>query len=143
MQFKPAGTDTYLIRLDPGEDIVNSIQELSRQLSINNAVIWGIGSIEQPTLAHYRLDHKKFSEQRLEGIFEIVSLQGNVGLFEGEPMAHIHLALSDESMQAFGGHLVKGVCSATVELVLRDLGTKYAKTHNADIGLNLWGLDNN
>src|SRR5690348_12885472 len=92
----------YIMRLEPGEDILESLQQWCHSQGIVNAIISGIGSIENPTLAHYRRDHKQFSEKTLSGIFEVTSLTGNVGLIDGEePLVHLHVSLSDEAMTAF------------------------------------------
>ncbi|HSX14918.1 MAG TPA: PPC domain-containing DNA-binding protein [Candidatus Saccharimonadales bacterium] len=134
--------ERYLIRLEPGDEIIETLQKWCRTQGIVNASIEGIGSVENPTLAHYRRDTKKFSEKQLRGIFEVVSLSGNVGLVDGdEPLVHLHATLSNEDMQALGGHVVEAVCSATGELVLTPLSTAFRKNYNEDIGLKVWDFD--
>jgi predicted DNA-binding protein with PD1-like motif len=132
--------DSYIIRLDPGDDILKSIGAACREHDIQNAEITGIGSVETPTLAHYRKDTQHFTEKTLEGIYEIISLLGNVGLVDGQPTAHCHVTISDAQMQPWAGHLKAGVCSATVELVVRQLDSAYSKAHDDAIGLKLWQL---
>ncbi|HWY79171.1 MAG TPA: hypothetical protein VNW29_02330 [Candidatus Sulfotelmatobacter sp.] len=44
--------------------------------------IAGIGSVDDPILAHYRVDTKKYSEKQLTGIFETASLLGTVAMYE-------------------------------------------------------------
>lgn len=134
--------DVYLMRLEPGEDFLQTLQQWCHGQHIVNAEVSGIGSIEDPTLAHYRRDHKQFSERKLSGIFEVTSLTGNIGLVDGEePLVHVHVALADPLMQAFGGHLVSGVCSATAELIIRPLPTQFRKNFNEVIGLKVWDFD--
>ncbi|MBW3538099.1 DNA-binding protein [Candidatus Parcubacteria bacterium] len=140
--MKLTGLDqsSYIIRLDPGEEITPSIEALCRQYAITNASISGIGSVESPTLAHYRMDKKKYHQERLEGVFEIASLTGNVALFEGKPLVHLHAVVSDEQMRTFGGHLVSGSCSAAVEIILQKFDSKYQKHFDDQIGLKVWDL---
>lgn len=134
--------EIYLMRLDPGDDILETIQQWSHGQKIVNAHITGIGSVEDPTLAHYRRDHKQFSERKMNGIYEVTSLIGNIGLIDGEePLVHIHVSLADSLMQAFGGHLVKGVCSGTTELVLTPLASEFRKNFDENIGLKVWDFD--
>jgi uncharacterized protein len=131
---------SYVIRLDPGDDIVAVIESFCSLQNINNAAVWGIGSIDDPTLAHYRIDTKKYTQKQLEGIYEITALMGNVAIYEGRPLAHVHVAISNEQMQGFGGHLVKGQVSAAAELVLRAYESSYEKALDEKIGLKLWQL---
>lgn len=130
-----------LIRLDPGEEILASLQQWCQDQNIANAIISGIGSVENPTLAHYRRDTKEFIEKRLPGIFEVPSISGNVAIVDGQPLVHLHVTLADAEMQAFGGHLVDGVCAATVELVVTPLPTKFTKDFDDKVGLKTWDFD--
>ncbi|OGH22218.1 MAG: hypothetical protein A3F31_01465 [Candidatus Levybacteria bacterium RIFCSPHIGHO2_12_FULL_38_12] len=140
MKFVKNSDSTFIIRLVRGEEILDSIERFCQNQNIKNAVFWGIGSIEDVILAHYRVDGKKFSEKKCEGIFEITSLIGNVSLFEQKPLVHPHISISNEQMEVFGGHLMTGKVSATVELVLQNLGSSYAKKMDEEIGLKLWDL---
>ena len=115
-------------------------KKFCQKLDIKNAEIIGIGSIENPTLAHYRVDTKKYREKTLNGIFELTSLVGTVAVFENKPLVHVHVSLSDEEMKAYGGHLVKGNVSATIEIVLVAFDTEFTKLHDDEIGLKLWNL---
>ena len=132
----------YLMRLDPGDDIPETIQAWCQGQKILNGVISGIGSIENPVLAHYRRDAKRFSQRKLAGIYEITSLNGNVGQVDGGlPLVHLHVSLANEQMSAFGGHLVSGDCSATAELVIEPLTTDFRKNFDESAGLKIWDFN--
>jgi predicted DNA-binding protein with PD1-like motif len=129
---------THALRLDPGDDIYGTLQQFCADNHIDNATVEGIGSVEGPTLAHYSIKTKEFADKHLDGVYEVTSLLGNVALVDGEPFGHLHITISDEGMQTFGGHLVSGVCSATLELVITDYPSHHWKSDNADIGLKIW-----
>ncbi|OGH11145.1 MAG: hypothetical protein A2857_04030 [Candidatus Levybacteria bacterium RIFCSPHIGHO2_01_FULL_36_15] len=130
----------YLIRLERGEEVNTAIKDFCSKNSIKNAVFSGIGSIENPTLAHYKVNNRKYSEKILMGIFELTNLTGNVGICENELLVHSHISISDDQMNSFGGHLVRSTVSATAEIFLTDLGTSFLKSYNKQIGLKLWDL---
>ena len=69
---------------------------------------------------------------------EITSLQGNVAWDGDEPVIHLHGTFSDESMQAFGGHIKELQVGGTCEILLHRW-YKDALTRQADpaTGLNL------
>src|SRR3990167_6962564 len=108
MFYSKVSADKYLIRLLKGEEINESVKKFCEKLDVKNAGIVGIGSIESPTLAHYRVETKKYKEKEMGGIFELTSLIGTVAVFEDEPLVHIHVTISDEDMNVLGGHLVSG-----------------------------------
>ena len=138
MTFGKVDDTKFLLRLEPGDEINTTIQTFCKEQQIANASISGIGSVENPTLAHYRLDTKKFSEKQLTGIFEVTSLLGTVALVEKEPLVHLHITVSDENMHVYAGHLMKGAVSATLEVVLTVLPSAFEKKFSEEIGLKLY-----
>ena len=137
MKYTNTQANAYIVRLEKGEEIVRTLTDFCREQKIENASIMGIGSIENPTLAHYKVDDKKYSEKVFTGVYEVTALLGNVMLSEGEPLIHPHITISDEHMQAFAGHLVKGTVSATLEVLITVYPSTISKTYDENIGLKL------
>jgi predicted DNA-binding protein with PD1-like motif len=101
----------HILRIDPGEDGLESIRRFLQEANIRQAVVLG----GYGTLAAYHLHwvtHNRIPTDnrfgRGEGGMELLSMSGLV--VEGEP--HIHIALSTPD-GAFGGHLESG-CVAYV-----------------------------
>lgn len=101
----------HILRIDPGEDVLESVQRFLQEANVRQAVILG----GYGTLAAYHLHwvtHNRIPTDnafdRGEGGIEILSMNGLV--VDGEP--HIHVALSTQE-GAFGGHLEPG-CTAYV-----------------------------
>lgn len=140
MTFGKIQENQFMLRLERGEEIVDTLKNFCLQQNIKNATISAIGSVENPTLAHYKVDTKKYSEKTLEGVFEVTALLGNVALFENQPLLHPHITISDENMQAYAGHLVRGTVSATLEVLITVFPSAFEKKHNEEIGLKLYNL---
>lgn len=138
MQYAKLDSKTFLIRLEPGDDIAGYIGRFCLDHDITNASFTGIGSIDSPTLAHYSMHTKKFQEVSFDGVFEITSLIGTVAYGPDERSVHAHVSMSDPNMRAFGGHLVRGKCSALAEVVLTSFDTRYSKRPDDEIGLAVW-----
>jgi predicted DNA-binding protein with PD1-like motif len=138
MKFASFIDHTFGLRLELGEDVHDVIQSFCADHSIKNATVQGIGSLQNPTVAHYSIVTKNFTDEKLDGIYEVTSLLGNIALVEGQPFAHIHVTVTGRDMLARGGHLVKGECSATLELVLTAYTTDHTKSQNDEIGLKVW-----
>jgi len=101
----------YVLRVDPGEDVLGSIGHFLKAANVRQAVVLG----GYGTLAAYHIHwvtHNRIppdnSFGRGEGGIEILSMNGLV--VDGEP--HIHVTLSTPG-GAFGGHLEPG-CTAYV-----------------------------
>ena len=101
----------HILRVDPGEDVLESIQRFLQEAGVRQAVVLG----GYGTLAAYHLHwvtHNRIPTENLfrrgEGGIEILSMNGLV--VDGEP--HVHVTLSTPA-GAFGGHLEPG-CVAYV-----------------------------
>jgi predicted DNA-binding protein with PD1-like motif len=101
----------HILRVDPGEDVIESVRVFLEETGIRQAVVTG----GYGTLAAYHLHwvtHNRIPTEnaygRGYGGIEILAMNGLV--VEGEP--HIHVALSTPE-GAFGGHLEPG-CIAYV-----------------------------
>lgn len=138
MKYANFDTNTYALRFDPADDILHELARFCQENHITNASISGLGSIENLTLAHYSIHTKQFSHLELPGVYEITSLTGNVGLVDNVPTVHVHVAIADNQMRGFGGHLQSGTCSATLELVVTAYPTTLQKSHSETVGLYVW-----
>jgi predicted DNA-binding protein with PD1-like motif len=101
----------HILRVDPGEDVLESIERFLQDADVRQAVVLG----GYGTLAAYHLHwvaHNRIPTENLfrhgEGGIEILAMNGLV--VDGKP--HIHIALSTPD-GAFGGHLEPG-CIAYV-----------------------------
>ncbi len=52
---------------------------------------------------------------------EILSLNGNISLFDDQPMVHAHIMFSDLEGKAYGGHLMAGTNVFSCELHIQEL----------------------
>ena len=101
----------HILRVDPGEDVLQSIKKCVGDSGIRQAVILG----GYGTLAAHHLHWVKHNRiptdnafARGEGGIEILSMNGLV--VDGEP--HVHVTLSTQE-GAYGGHMEEG-CIAYV-----------------------------
>ena len=99
-------------RLIKGDDLKLSIEEICKDEDFDTAVVLsGVGCLSK---AHIRLAGA-LSEINTEEDLEIVSLNGTIS----KGKAHLHIALSDEIGNVFGGHLKEDcIVNTTCELIL-------------------------
>ena len=127
-----------ILRVDPGEDVLESIQSFLRQTGLRQAVVLG----GYGTLTAYHLHwvtHNRIPTDnafvRGEGGIEILGMNGLV--VEGEP--HIHMTLATPA-GAYGGHMEPGCITYVTceiffaEIVSRDLSRKMFRVSVPGIG---------
>ena len=94
MDYRKFGT-TYVMRLDPGEEIVEKVLWLAAVEQIKLATVTGLGAVDNVTLGIFSPDTKQFKANMFHADFEIVSLTGTITTQRGRPYAHLHMAVSD------------------------------------------------
>ena len=108
----------YVVILDKGESIINSLQRLITDLNVHGFFI-GLGAIKDPVVAYYDISSKTYIKKEFKGEFELVSLIGNLGMDEsGNPIVHAHVAFADKDYKLYGGHLIDGKVAVTLELLV-------------------------
>lgn len=132
---------SYVVRLEKGEQILQTLIQFCKNENIDSAYFNGIGAVESAELGFYHLDRKEYTWQKFENPMEVVSLTGNVSLVDGEPFLHMHTVLSSENFQTVGGHVKEATVDATLEVFMQILNTKLNRTMNDAVGLKLLELD--
>ena len=129
--------DTYVIRLNKGEEVIESLKNLCRDEDIKLAEITGLGASDFVEIGVFNIYTKEYNTKVFEGMLEKTSLVGNVTRKDGEVYLHIHINFGDEEGLVKGGHLVKSRISATSEIILRKIDGEVGRKLDEEIGLNL------
>ena len=131
--------NTYLLRLEKGDDLLKTLTEVVKENNIKLATISGLGAVSRVIFGYYDQQDWEYNFIEKKGQFEILSLNGNVSIKDGEPMVHAHIMLADDSGDAFGGHLAEGteVFASEIEIQELDKADKVRK-YDEDTGLTLW-----
>ena len=116
MEYKRFG-DTLVLRLDPPEEICESITAAARAAIIDIGEISGIGAADSFTVGVYNTVTKEYRSNTLNGAYEIVSLTGTLTSKDGEPYLHLHFSAGDENGRVSGGYLNRAAVSATAEII--------------------------
>ena len=134
MQFQKVGKD-YLINIDKDEKVVETLTRFCKENGIKNAKLSGIGAVKKTEIGAYDLSNKKYIKREYSEIFELLSLEGNVALKDGEPFIHAHVVLSDHKMQTLGGHLFETTVGVAGEFFLTQFDGNAYRELKPDIGL--------
>jgi len=139
MQFISAG-DTYLVRLERGEEIHATLKTFCQQHAITAGWLTGIGAVRQAELGYFHRERKDYSWKKIDTDHELTSLMGNISLKDGETWLHLHATLSDEHFQVIAGHLRSGVISVTGEIIIHPLPGMVSRHFNPEFNSFLLDL---
>lgn len=129
-------SDRLVVRLDPGDEVLASLETLRDDLGLEQGFLMGIGAVDEVVLGHYDVSEQAYNEERFTGQYEVTSFLGNVG----PDKIHTHIQLGNEEFESLGGHCSEAVVSGTFEIVVFPGETSL--THHLDerTGLDVFDL---
>ncbi len=132
--------DRYVLRLDVGESVLESVKSFVSERGMRSGAVIGIGGIKGVVLGYFDLSAKEYRKRKLDGIYEMISLAGNVSMIGGEPFVHAHAVVSGPDMAALGGHLFEATVAITAELYLWASSSEVTRSLDESVGLNTLDL---
>lgn len=129
--------DHYIIRFDPGEEVISGLEELCRKEDIRAGFFSALGSSGEAVISYFNLRTKEYEDHDVKKRLEITSLIGNIAMMGDEPVVHAHGNFTNENLESIGGHVKSLAVSATCEVALTKLKGPVARAHDAESGLNL------
>ncbi|MBR3333201.1 MAG: DNA-binding protein [Clostridia bacterium] len=137
MDYRKFG-NTYMLRIDVGEEIVESLKEMCAREGIRLAQVSAIGAADRASVGVYDLTEKRYHQEDLEGFMEIANLSGSVTEMNGEPYIHLHGTLADQRNILHGGHVISMRVGATCEMFVQAVDGTVTREKDEGLGINLW-----
>ncbi|MBI3961455.1 MAG: DUF296 domain-containing protein [Deinococcus sp.] len=116
-----ADGDRYLVRLDQGEEVVESLTTMIRGRGIGGGSISGIGMFSQVELLFQDPVTGQSQRRSLEGSLSAVSLLGNISYRGYLPEVTLAVVLADAEFDVRGGRLVSGEVLGSCELFVNSV----------------------
>ena len=121
MEYKKIN-DEFYIRLDPGDEVLQSIKDICTAEQIYGGYFQGIGACGDVTISTYIPTTRSFQMHPFSGMLEMASLSGNVTKDKDDtPALHAHAVFSqleNDRLLTRAGHLQKAIISYTAEIIL-------------------------
>ena len=136
MDYRRFG-NTYLVRMDVGEEIIEQLKSLCRSENIRLAQVDAIGAVRQAIIGVYNLEEQAYHREDLEGLMEIAGLQGSVTRMNGEVYPHLHVTLAGQDNRVHAGHAIGLIVGATCEMFVRVLDGEVSRERDEEIGINI------
>jgi len=132
--------DTFMVRLDKDEEIMQSLMSLCEKENIRLAQVEAIGAIDHGVVGVYDMDQKAYLQETLDGIMEITSLSGSITEMNDKPYLHLHATLADQDHRIHGGHVIELRVGIICEMFVRVLSGQVTRERNENLGINVWKM---
>ena len=145
MDYRQYGGTVY-IRMDRGDEIIGTILDICRREKIESAIYSGIGGCESAEIQTFIPEKGAFELQELEGMLELVSLNGNIVTDEaGTYYHHTHAMFSfkeGEEHRFAAGHIKSVKVLYTAEIELRPVvGGAIRRQYDPETGTGFWKFE--
>lgn len=135
--YPPPAGRSYVAVLDVDDDVLESLTAFFTAQRIAAAKFYGIGGFRRATLAFYDMEAKRYLPIEVDEQVEVVSLIGNVAMYQGAPRIHTHCVVGHRDGHTTGGHLLSAVVRPTLELAVEEIPTDLRRTDRPEIGIPL------
>jgi predicted DNA-binding protein with PD1-like motif len=129
-------SDRIVLRLDPGDRVIDSLETVREDCEVSSGFFFGIGAIDEATLGHYDVETQDYKEETFEEDFEVTSFLGNIG----PDKIHAHIQLGKRDFSTIGGHFAGGRVSGTFEVVIIPGETELTHQLDERTGLDVFDL---
>ena len=137
--------DTFYIRIDKGEEIIEKILEVCEEEGIKSAFFSGIGGCSRAELQTFIPESGSFETEIIEGMLELINVTGNIVFDDGKLFHHTHAVFSykdgsEHKMAA--GHIKSITVLYTAEIELRPvIGGMIGRKHDPETGTGFWSFE--
>lgn len=137
MEYRQSG-NIYMVRIDLGEEIIESLKKLCADEKIRLGRVEAIGAADHAVLGVYDPAKQEYYPENIDEFMEIASLNGNITTMEGKPYIHLHATLADRNHVTHGGHVLEMRVGATCEMFITVPDGEVNRMKNEELGINLW-----
>jgi predicted DNA-binding protein with PD1-like motif len=131
-------TNQFVLKLDRGEELIETLKKFCQDEKISAAFFVGLGASSYLKVAWYNLETKQYEEKEFNETLEIAGMTGNVAMLDDKMIVHVHGSFSDKTLSAFAGHITKLVIGGAGEIKLDKFETTFKRQFDPETGLNLF-----
>ena len=130
-------TKEYAVIFGEGDEAFSGLLAFAQKYRVTSAHFTAIGGLSRATLAWYDPQRKMFKKIPIESQVEVVSMIGDIALYQGKPVVHAHMVVATSDGRAHGGHVLAAYVSPTLEVMVTVDPIAMQKRFDPDNGLTL------
>lgn len=104
-------------------------------------IVIAIGAFSEVALGYFDRHRKEYQRNTVNEQVEVLSLVGDITLYQLEPKVHAHVVVGKSDGTAHGGHILAARVWPTLEVVVTASPAHLRRQHDPETGLALIDLD--
>jgi predicted DNA-binding protein with PD1-like motif len=139
MHFKLVNTSpkTFVVVFDPMDEVMEGLAEFCKSAGVTAASFTAIGAFSRAVVGYFEIDARDYKKIPVDEQVEVLSLLGDIVLYNSEPKLHVHAVLGKSDGSTCGGHLISAVVNPTLEVVATELPAYLHREMNDKFGIPL------
>jgi len=134
MRYHAAGDGRYLMRLDPGDELVASLRTLASEAKLTAGFITGIGSTSSAVMSWLDPESGEYVRRKFDEPMEVANLSGTISVAadDGRPFIHLHGVLAPRELIAYAGHVHEARTGVVMEIIVWGFDVKLERVSTPD-----------
>ena len=110
------GEQVYAVIFHSGDEALSGLTDFAAKYKIADAHFTAIGAVRSATLGWLDLNSKVYRPIPVTDQCEVVSMIGDIALYNGKPVVHTHVVLAHRNGTTTGGHVWELHVNPTLEV---------------------------
>jgi hypothetical protein len=135
--LNPGPEKTYALVLQYGEEVIGQIKRFAAKEKLYGCRFTAVGAFSEAEVGFFDFGIKDYLRIRIGEQTEVLSMIGDITLYEDKPQVHAHVVLGKRDGTAHGGHLLKAIVHPTLEILLTESPSWMGRKLDAESGIPL------
>jgi predicted DNA-binding protein with PD1-like motif len=120
MRYHALGNGTYMMRLDPGDELIASLRQFASEEEVTSGYVTGLGSTSQATLSWLDPEAGEYVKRKFEEPMEVATMSGSISVSaeDGRAFVHLHAVLSPRELLTYSGHVHEARTGTVMEVFI-------------------------
>jgi predicted DNA-binding protein with PD1-like motif len=128
---------TYAVILETGDEAMKELERFCADQRLTASRFHAIGAFSRVTLGYFDWEKKDYEPVDIDEQVEVLTMAGDVTLFESKPKIHAHVVVGKRDGSAHGGHLLQAQVRPTLEILLVESPASLRRCMDPESGLPL------
>lgn len=137
----PNGGRTFALVFAKQDEVMSGVTAFAMRENITAGTFTAIGALRRAKFGWFDLAHQAYRDIPIDEQVELISLIGDVGLFNGKPQVHAHGSVGLPDGRVRGGHLLEAIVFPTVEVFFTALPSTLIKNRDEETSLALFDIN--
>jgi predicted DNA-binding protein with PD1-like motif len=111
-------TRQYAVIFGKGDEAFSGLLDFAEKYHVSSAHFTAIGALSGATLAWFDPQRKAYKKIPIDGQVEVISMVGDIALYQGKPTVHTHMVVGYSDGTTRGGHVLSAYVSPTLEVMV-------------------------